>query len=62
MATHFSILAGESQGQRSLVGNSPWSCKESDTTKATYHTGKHIVLTSGNNGAISVTTQSASLE
>ena len=35
MATHFSILAGESQGQRSLVGNSPWSCKESDTTEAT---------------------------
>ena len=29
MATHSSILAGESQGQRSLVGYSPWSHKES---------------------------------
>ena len=28
MATHSSILAGESQGQRSLAGYSPWSCKE----------------------------------
>ena len=25
-------LAGESHGQRSLVGYSPWGCKESDTT------------------------------
>ena len=31
MATHSSILTGESQGQRSLVGYSPWSPKESDT-------------------------------
>jgi len=30
MATHSSILAGESHGQRSLVGCSPWGCKESD--------------------------------
>ena len=29
------LLPGESQGQRSLVGYSPWGCKESDTTKAT---------------------------
>ena len=27
VATHSSILAGESHGQRSLVGYSPWSCK-----------------------------------
>ena len=25
--------AGESHGQRSLVGYSPWGCKESDTTE-----------------------------
>ena len=33
MATHSSILAGESHGQRSLAGYSPWGCKESDTTE-----------------------------
>ena len=34
MATLSSIsLPGESQGQRSLVGYSPWDCKESDTTE-----------------------------
>ena len=27
------FLPGESRGQRSLVGYSPWSCKESDTTE-----------------------------
>ena len=27
MATHSSILAGESHGQRSLVGYSPWCCR-----------------------------------
>ena len=37
MATHSSILSGESHGQRSLVGYSPWGCKESDTTKVTMH-------------------------
>ena len=31
MATHFSILDGESHGQRSLVGYSPWGNKESDS-------------------------------
>ena len=30
MATHSSILAGESHGQRSLAGSCPQSCKESD--------------------------------
>ena len=34
MATHSSILAGESHGQRSLVGHSPWGHKESDITEA----------------------------
>ena len=33
MATHFSILAWKSHGQRSLVGCSPWGLKESDTTE-----------------------------
>ena len=32
MATHFSILAGEFHGQRSLVGYRPWGLKESDMT------------------------------
>ena len=38
MATHSSILAGESHGQRSLAGYSPWGHKESDTTEVTEHT------------------------
>ena len=33
MATHSSILPGEFYGQRSLVGYSPWSPKELDTTE-----------------------------
>ena len=33
MATHSSVLAGEFRGQRSLVGYSPWGCKESDTNE-----------------------------
>ena len=37
MAAHSSILAGESHGQRSLAGYSPWGRKESDTTEATQH-------------------------
>ena len=32
MATHSSILAGKSHGQRSLVGYSPWGRKDSDKT------------------------------
>ena len=36
-ATHSSILAGESRGQRSLAGCGPWGHKESDTTEATKH-------------------------
>ena len=30
---HSSILLGESHGQRSLMGYSPWDCKESDMTE-----------------------------
>ena len=33
MAAHSSILAGKSHGQISLVGYSPWSHKELDTTE-----------------------------
>ena len=33
IGTHSSILAGESHGERSLVGYSPWGCKESDMTE-----------------------------
>ena len=35
LATHSRILAGESHGQRSLVGCSPWSRKELGMTEAT---------------------------
>ena len=40
MATHSStvFLAGESHGQRSLVGYSPWGRKESDTIERLTHT------------------------
>ena len=37
MATHSNILAWESHGQRSLVGYSPWGCKESDMTEQLTH-------------------------
>ena len=36
MATTPGFLPGESQGQRSLAGDSPWGRKESDTTEVTY--------------------------
>ena len=35
MATHSSILPGESHGQRSLAGYSQWGCKELDMIEAT---------------------------
>ena len=35
------FLPGESHGQRSLVGSSPWGPKESDTTEATKHLSTH---------------------
>ena len=35
MAIHSSILAGESHGQRSLVGYSLWGHKELDMTEVT---------------------------
>ena len=34
MATHSPVLLpGKFHGPRSLVGHSPWGCKESDTTE-----------------------------
>ena len=42
----FSVfLPGESCGQRSLAGYSPWSHKESDVTEATYHTAHRTNFT-----------------
>ena len=41
MATYSSILAGEFHGQRSLMGHSPWGCKELDMTKQLTHTHTH---------------------
>ena len=43
METHSSILPGESHGQRSPEGYSPWGHKESDVTEqlSTAHTA-HI--------------------
>ena len=38
MATHSSILAWKSHGQRSLVGCCPCSCKELDTTETAERT------------------------
>ena len=36
MATHSSIFAEESHGQRNLLGNSPWGHKELGMTKRTH--------------------------
>jgi len=35
------FLPGKSHGERSLVGYSPWGCKESDMTEVTEHAGTH---------------------
>ena len=35
------FLPGESHGQRSLTGYSPWNRKESDTTKQTEQNNRH---------------------
>ena len=39
----FDLLSGESHGQRSLAGCSPWGCKESDMTEQVTHTHTHRV-------------------
>ena len=42
MATHSSILAGKSHGQRSLTGYSPWDHKELDMIERLIHTHKML--------------------
>ena len=42
MATHSIFLPGKSHGQRTLVDNSPWGCKELDRTEQLNH-GKVII-------------------
>ena len=37
------FLPGESHGQRSLEGYSPWGRKESDTTEQLTHTHTHTI-------------------
>ena len=37
METHSIFLPGKLHGQRSLVGHSPWVCKESDMTEHPQH-------------------------
>ena len=45
MATHSSILAWRSHGQRSLAGYSPWGHKESDTTEHAHtHIGRALLF------------------
>ena len=41
------FLPGESRGQRSLVGYSPWGCKELDTTEWLTHTHTHTHIHNG---------------
>ena len=45
MATHSSVLAGESHAQRSLVGYSPWGQKGSDTTDFYFTLGCLMYIT-----------------
>ena len=47
MAAHSSILPGESHGQRSLAGYSPWHHTELDMTQATWHSHKQNKTTKG---------------
>ena len=42
MATYYSILAGNSHGQRSLVAYNPWGHEESDTTERLH---SHVCFT-----------------
>ena len=47
MATHSSILARKSHGQRSLTGCSPYSGKESDTTECACVHSSYLNITKG---------------
>ena len=51
MATHSSILAWKIPRQRSLVGYSPWGCKESDTTERLHFL--FFIFPGGSNGKAS---------
>ena len=44
MATHSSILAWKIAWKRSLVGYSPWGCKQSDMTEHATHTTRNFSL------------------
>ena len=39
------FLPGQSRGRRSLVGYSPWGCKESDTAESLSHTHRRTQRT-----------------
>ena len=41
------FLSGESHGQGSLVGYSPWGCKELDMTEVTQHGHTHTITMNG---------------
>ena len=43
MATHSVLLPGESHGRRSLIGYSPWGCKESDMTEQLHFLSYRII-------------------
>ena len=43
------FLPGESYGQSSLAGYSPWGCKEADTTEATQHAWMQVYLRASEN-------------
>ena len=44
MAIHSSILAWKIPWARSLVGYSPWGCKESNMTEAIEHTHIQLII------------------
>ena len=44
------VLPGESHGQRSLVGYSPWSPKELDTNERLTHTHTHTMAGEDDHG------------
>ena len=50
MATHSSVLAGESQGRGSLVDCHLWGRTESDTTEATQQQQQQCLCTREGNG------------
>ena len=49
MATHSSILAWESHGQRSLAGYNPQGCKELDMTEVTEYSTAHSLAARNSN-------------